>query len=1016
MSFFHPLIPLVCCALGAAIAAAHGLTPINRLVPTRIYGWVVAAFPMAAFISLVGMADQLFQGQMKAIVFQQPWIPGLATDEGSGISFSIYLDGLSILFALLITGIGVLVTVYTGYYFSGTKTAWRFATYMCLFMVSMLGVVVAGDLILLFVFWEATSITSFLLIGYKGESEAARRGAFKSLFITGGGGIALLVGLLMISMITGTFSLGEVLTQGDVIQASPLYPWLLALVVLGCITKSAQVPFHTWLPDGMTAPTPASAYLHSATMVKAGIYLLARLHPSLGDSDLWFWSLTSIGAVTMVTGAWLGVRQTDLKALLAYSTVSQLGALVMLIGQKADIAFKALAVGILAHALYKSALFMLAGIVDHETGTRDLRKLGGLRAKMPRTAIVAMVAGLSMAGLPPMFGFLAKETMLAMVAHPSLPDVLVFLLSSAAVVAGALIFCQAAILVLGTFFGSSRDQETFDHAHDAPWGMLLAPLLPALLSLLIIIPVSTWPVELLGAAAQSVYGEKVKIDLSLWHGLNTALLLSIIAVSIGTTLFLARRRFIALQHRLDPGPVCNALYRGSILGIDGSSWLVTRVQNGYLRMYLLIMFVGLGIMVLVAGLPPLPTRLPPLRLDDGWVLVRVVAIALATAAAVSTVLLKRDLYAILALGASGLAVAVLFLLIPAPDVALVMIVVDILMLVILVLALVRFPKPQREGADELDYQETWLGKWRDGLVSAGVGLATALAMLFVLVTRPDPAGLGEIAWERESRVTDFFFAAAKPLTGAADVVGAILIDFRATDTYLEIMVFALAGAGVYTLLRFASPAAGDDATDAAPADLQANRGPGASFWPVAESPLTRLLALLILPLSLMLALAHVLFGHDQPGDGFTAGVVASLAVAFWYIILGYEGVHRTLPWLRPMNFVGGGLSLGIVVAIMGAIFNQNAFSPVNFALMLGITTPYGISLSTGLMFEVAIFLAVLGGATLVIDTLGHPRDRDTESDRQATLLPVLEARGDVTSPLEDEDEDDSHAASVARED
>lgn len=1013
MSWSHPIVPLLLCFAGAGFAMLHGLKPLQQSIPTRAFAWLVAIFPAAAFISLLGIAAPLLDPEVPAVHFTAEWIPSM------GINFSLYLDGLSLLFALLITGIGVLVTVYTGYYFSEYKTAWRFATYMCLFMVSMLGLVMAGDLILLFFFWEATSITSFLLIGYKGESEAARRGAFKSLFITGGGGIALLVGFILLHVVTGTFSLPEILGQGEVIKAHSLYPWLLGLIILGCFTKSAQVPFHIWLPDGMTAPTPASAYLHSATMVKAGIYLLARMHPALGESsEAWFWILSSVGLVTMVTGAWLGIRQTDLKGLLAYSTVSQLGALVMLIAQETEIAFKALVVGIAAHALYKSALFMLAGIVDHSAGTRDLTKLGGLRPVMPRTAFVMFFAGLSMAGLPPMFGFLAKETKLAMVAHPSLPEVVSLLMSLAAVLAGAMIFCQAMILVFDTFGGRSRDPHTLEHAHEAPWGMILAPLIPTVLSLAIPMVPDSQFTKFLARAAQEVYGDSVKIDLSLWQGLNVALLFSVLAILVGGGLFWLRARFIRLQHDLDPGPVCNKLYQGSVNGIDLASWLVTRVQNGSLRMYLLIMFLGMGALIVITGLPPLPTAWPPLRLDDGWIVLRVVAVVLAGAAAVATIFLKRDIYAILALGASGLAVAILFMLIPAPDVALVMIVVDILTLVILVLALVRFPKSQRADADQLDYHEGIIGKWRDGIVAALCGLVTGVAMLYILITRPDPTGRQTEAFVRESRVADFLFEVAKPGTGAKDVVGSIIVDFRATDTLLEVVVFALAGAGVYTLLRFASQAAGDEESnvEAFGQDLRHSKNRSSLFWPVAETPFTRALALIILPLSLLLSFSHVIFGHDQPGDGFTAGVVSSLAVAFWYVILGYEGVHRTLPWLKPMRLVGLGLSLGIFTALMGLIFNGTAFSPVNFGDLMGLTLPYGVALSTGVMFEVSIFLAVLGGATLVIDTLGHPRERDPDAARQFSLLSGMELSGRVTTPDELQDDDDAKAAEVARED
>jgi NADH:ubiquinone oxidoreductase subunit 5 (subunit L)/multisubunit Na+/H+ antiporter MnhA subunit len=346
-----------------------------------------------------------------------------------GFRFSLTLDGLSALMALLVTGIGVLVVIYAGYYFGGShlspqaslperegSTDARFFFYLLLFMAAMLGLVLAGDIITLFVFWEGTSITSFLLIAYKTKDEEARKGAFKALFITGGGGIALLAGLLFVSGLAGgATDLAVILKSGDVIRTSPWYPVALGLIAFGAFAKSAQAPLHFWLPTAMSAPTPASAYLHSATMVKAGVYLLARLYPALGGTELWFWLLVSAGVLTMITGAIIGLRQIDLKAVLAYSTISQLGVLIMLIGLSTSEAFIALVIGILAHALYKGALFLVVGIVDHETGTRDLRKLGGIWRAMPATFIIGGMAALSMAGLPPLLGFLSKETLLAAV-------------------------------------------------------------------------------------------------------------------------------------------------------------------------------------------------------------------------------------------------------------------------------------------------------------------------------------------------------------------------------------------------------------------------------------------------------------------------------------------------------------------------------------------------------------------------------------------------------------------------
>jgi NADH:ubiquinone oxidoreductase subunit 5 (subunit L)/multisubunit Na+/H+ antiporter MnhA subunit len=457
------LLPLAIILASAAAAAIVWLAPLRRRPAITPLALVLAVAPLAAFIVLVLMTPATAGGQ--AATWSFTWIPAL------GLQAGLYFDGLSALFALIVTGIGTLVTVYAGYYFKGdSENHARFLTYLLLFMASMLGVVMAGDVITLFIFWEGTSITSFLLVAYKTKDEEARRGGFQALFITGGGGIALLAGLLMVSTIAGDTSFTAILSSGDALRGSAIYPVMLLLVAFGAFTKSAQFPAHIWLPRAMTAPTPASAFLHSATMVKAGIFLMARLNPALGGTDLWFSLLTGFGMATMLIGAYLGLKQNDLKALLAYSTISQLGVMMAMIGQDIAEAFKALVIAVLAHALYKSALFMVAGIVDHETGTRDLRRLGGLRKTMPASFVVAAVAGLSMAGLPPLFGFLAKETLLVTTTHPTLPQSVGNVMAVLSVAAGALLLAQAGLLVWDTFLGRPRDQSI--HAHEAPWGML----------------------------------------------------------------------------------------------------------------------------------------------------------------------------------------------------------------------------------------------------------------------------------------------------------------------------------------------------------------------------------------------------------------------------------------------------------------------------------------------------------------------------------------------------------------
>jgi NADH:ubiquinone oxidoreductase subunit 5 (subunit L)/multisubunit Na+/H+ antiporter MnhA subunit len=565
------VVPPAVVLVGALLAALVGLSSLKRRLSITQLGWILALAPMLAFGLLLSHLPAISDGS--ALVWRFEWIPSL------GLSLGLYFDNLSALFALLVTGIGTLVLVYAGYYFKDNtpppsqeqrkgKGDWRFLCYLLLFMFAMLGLVMAGDVITLFLFWEATSITSFLLIAYKYEDETARSGAFKSLFITGGGGVALLAGLLFVSHVSGGNGLALILSRGEALRTSPLYPVMLGLVAFGAFTKSAQFPAHIWLPNAMSAPTPASAYLHSATMVKAGIYLMARLNPALGFTDLWFWLLSLFGLSTMLIGAYLGLKQNDLKALLAYSTISQLGVLMMLIGQDTSIAYKALVIGIVAHALYKSALFLVAGIVDHETGTRDLRRLGGLRHMMPLTFAIASVAALSMAGLPPLFGFLAKETLLATATHPSLPHLVDVLFPAATVVAGALVLAQASMFVWDTFMGKARDAGV--HAHEAPLAMLLAASIPAALSLAIgLLPEPAFLARFLANAARAAYGGEVKVSLALWTGISVPLVLSVVAVSLGGILFVLRHRLRRLQTQVSQRLSLNTVYAATLSLIDG---------------------------------------------------------------------------------------------------------------------------------------------------------------------------------------------------------------------------------------------------------------------------------------------------------------------------------------------------------------------------------------------------------------------------------------------------------------
>jgi multicomponent K+:H+ antiporter subunit A len=953
------LTPLFLLPLG--IFAVLALRHVRLTNPQA--GWLFAIFPFAAFVSILYSTSHMGD---KGLTFSLPWIPAL------GLNFSLYLDGLSALFALLVTGIGTLIVIYTGYYFEHTADdtpplEYRFFAYILLFMLAMLGMVMAGDLITLFLFWEGTSISSFLLIAYKYKDEAARKGAFKSLFITGGGGIAMLAGFVFVMSISGGADFKTIFASGDLLRNSPLYPVFFTLIVIGAFTKSAQFPAHIWLPEAMSAPTPASAFLHSATMVKAGIYLLARLNPAIGGTDLWFWVLSIFGIITMLVGAYLGFKQNDLKPLLAYSTVSQLGVLVALIGQNTEIAFKALVVSIMAHALYKSALFMSAGIIDHETGTRDIRKLGGLRKQMPVMFGIVSIAALSMAGLPPLFGFLAKETLLASATHPSLPATIDFLFPLTTVLAGAFILAQAALLVRGVFLGSPADEKHPPHGHDPKAGFWFAPALPAAISLLIgITPVEpAFLVHFLAAAAKAAYGAKVKVSLALWTGINVPLILSVVAITLGSLIFWQRARIRAWMMNFLPNFTVNTLFDGTVSGLDWLAGAATSLQRGQMRFYLRVMIVSMvGIVLLFSRIP-----LDTFTQNFSWNFenlngLRIFSLAMVATAGVASVVIRRDLHAVIALGVSGLGVAIWMALEPSPDVALVQIVVDILSTIILILSLNILPRKQRNLANDLLHSRR--GMRRDVLIAGMAGLVMAAITFTALNTRP-----------RESVVSPYYTENAKPLTGAKDIVGAIVVDFRAADTMIEIMVFAMAGLGIYTLLHFASRKSGEH-SHAEDTKLNPERTP-LGIHGLPTSPLLHLLAYATLPLTLMLGFTHMMYGHDMPGDGFTAGVIISLGIAMWYIIFGYEEVRDKLPWLNLNNLIASGLLLSMLNAVGGAVFSGGAAAPVDYGAMLGIPLPPGFYLTNSFLFEVAIALTVMGAATLILDNLGHPRDEEKEA-------------------------------------
>lgn len=509
------------------------------------------------------------------------WVPSL------GISLDFWLDGLSLMFALLISGIGFFVIIYAGSYLAHKPDQRKLLTYLMAFMGAMLGVVLSNNLIAMFVFWELTSITSYMLIGYYHEKESSRKSALQGMFVTVGGGLSLLAGFIMLGMISGTYEVSEILSQGTDLQSHALFTAMMLCILGGTFTKSAQFPFHFWLPNAMAAPTPVSSYLHSATMVKAGIYLMARLQPAMAGHDLWTTLLSGAGAVTMLLGAAMAVSSTDLKKILAYSTIMALGTLTMLIGVGTEAALVAAVVFLLGHALYKGALFMAAGTIDHEAGTKDVRELGGLRKAMPYTATFMSLAALALAGVPPLFGFIGKEMMLEGV----LTSPRAVLLGFMALLTSIFIVACACLLVIKPFWGEKK--QTPKVAHEAPLGMRLGFMVLSVIGLVLgLIPSLAAP--LVTSSANAVVGRTVTdIDLALWHGFNIPLVMSLLALALGYLLFKNWDRLGPVASKARPiltyGPE-SAYFAFMNNMVRFAKWSTSMLQNGYMSNYILTIF------------------------------------------------------------------------------------------------------------------------------------------------------------------------------------------------------------------------------------------------------------------------------------------------------------------------------------------------------------------------------------------------------------------------------------------
>jgi multicomponent Na+:H+ antiporter subunit A len=736
-----------------------------------IIGWISSIIPLGLFAALLYFVPQVTVGNVFQI--QLDWIPSL------GIALSIAIDGLSLLFALIICFVGFFVTLYAADYLPKKAAAGKFFVYLHSFLLSMLGLVMADNLLAMFVFWELTTIISYLLIGFECELETARRNARQALLVTGAGGLALLIGFLLLGSISNTYDLSRITLQAAAIKTDPLYMVVLTMVFIGAFTKSAQVPFHFWLPNAMSAPTPISAFLHSATMVKAGIYLLARLHPILGGTFAWMGTLVVTGGITALVGSVLAMKASDLKRILAFTTMMALGILTMFLGGKTTPALTAAMTFLMVHSLYKSSLFLVVGIIDHQTGTRKINHLGGLLKAMPITACAAATAALSMAGFPLFLGFIGKEIMYkGALTEEWFP----FFATSAALLANALMTAVAGIIIIKPFLGTLQKSPRLPR--EAPWTMWLGPVFMGGLGLVFgIIPdwIGNW---LIKPAVRAFHPSMENIQLKLFHGINEPLLLSIATLSLGALFYLLKQPLRqTIDYVLRQIPIrFEHLYTGGLEGIAKIARMQNRIlQNGSLHRYLSIIIASV---ILGVGLPFVFGYIPfdfvryPYPSLSAWLLGGIIVVAVAAVVATKTRLL-----AICSLGVVGAGIAMLFLINGAPDVALTQLLVETLTVIIVSLVLLRLPRLSARRP-KLSAGKIW-----NGILAIAMG-----ALITALIQAVNQTDL-------QRSLTDFFEANSYIAAHGRNIVNVILVDFRSLDTLGEITVVALAGLASYGLIR-----------------------------------------------------------------------------------------------------------------------------------------------------------------------------------------------------------------------
>jgi multicomponent K+:H+ antiporter subunit A len=926
------LLPLlagtVCCALTGSLSR-----PGHRALTAGVAAVVTAA----CLGFLLTMAPAVMSGaEVRSIIL---WVPEV------GLNIALRLDGLSFMFALLITGIGLLVIMYAHSYLGATDPVGKFYSTLMLFMAAMLGIVLSDNVLLLMVFWELTSISSFLLVGYWKHREDARSGARMALAITGGGGLAMLGGLVLLGQIAGTYEISQMMAKAAMIQADERYPVALVLVLIGCFSKSAQFPFHFWLPHAMAAPTPVSAYLHSATMVKAGIFLLARLTPVIGGTDLFMAMVTTTGLVTMLFAAFIAIFKHDLKGVLAYSTISHLGLITFLIGLGSPLAAVAAVFHVLNHATFKAALFMTAGIIDHETGTRDLRQLGGLWRFMPWTATLAMVASAAMAGVPLFNGFVSKEMFLTEAVAFAAPGGWRWTVPALAALAALFSVAYSVRLVHDMFFNGPPNAMPNPEPHEPPLGMKAPVALLAVICVVVGLAPALTLGPLVQVAATAMLGQTPPdYRLAIWHGLNLPLLLSMLALAGGAAAYFGVSRSKKL-HGISSeswfGLFTGAeIYQRSLSRLFATSGRVTALlETGSLQRYISWLLMA-TLAVVAASLfsgntlgtgsrSLLPLTLPALVL---WLLL--------LAACGWLVLRHHDRFqSVIVVGAVGLVTALTFVSFSAPDLALTQLTVEVVSTVLLLMGLALLPqRSPRESSSAHKLRDAALA------LTAGAGMAW---LAWVMLTRDHDS----IAW--------YFLNQSAIAGGGTNVVNVILVDFRGYDTLGEITVLGIAAVGVLALMD----------------GMRVRRGTvdeNGQAWTFAAQPLMlRVAAGLVLPLALVVTLYIFMRGHNLPGGGFIAGLITAVALVLQYMALGQsraESLLRARGGLRFVRAIGIGLGIAGLTGAGAWLFGQPFLTSAHGNPVLPLLGE--LPLATAALFDLGVYITVVGSTLLTLSTLG----------------------------------------------